>query len=76
MSIYRLTEYYCGCWHDIKEGGETFDYETEQEARRTCEAVGWRTGHGYKMSYREVTDKEQDQEQASWAASQAVQMYE
>jgi hypothetical protein len=73
MTVYRLTEYYCGCWNDIKEGGETFDYEAEHEARHTCEICDWKTGHGYKMSYREVTDKEQKEEFSHWAYQRAMQ---
>jgi hypothetical protein len=61
-------------WHDIKEEGETFDYETEEEARSTCEACEWRTGSGYKINYREVSDREQEQERASYAASMAAMM--
>lgn len=65
--VYRLTERYCGAWHDIVEGGETFDYETEEDIRRTLDSVGWHTGHGYAMNYREVTDEQLEEERRHYA---------
>jgi hypothetical protein len=76
MSVYRLTEYYCGGWHDVKENGETFDYDSEQDIKSTLKAVNYRNGHGERLSYRAVSDKEQEKELASYAASMAASMYE
>lgn len=76
MTVYRLTYYCCGCWHDVKENGETFDYDNEQDIKSTLEAVNYRNGHGERLNYRAVSDKEQEQELASYAASMAASMYE
>jgi hypothetical protein len=76
MTVYRLTKYYCGCWHDIKENGETFDYDNEQDIKSTLKAVNYKNGHGEPLNYRAVSDKEQEQELASYAASMAASMYE
>ena len=76
MTVYRLTKYYCGQWHDITENGETFDYEIEQAVKSTLEAVNYRNGHGERLNYRAVSDKEQEQELASYAANMAASMYE
>ena len=76
MTIYRLTKYYCGQWHDITENGETFDYDSEQDAQSTCKACNWRNGHGEPLNYRAVSDKEQEQEKASYAASMSASMYD
>ena len=76
MTVYRLTYYCCGRWHDVKENGETFDYETEQAVKSTLEAVNYRNGHGEPLNYRAVSVKEQEQELASYAASMSASMYE
>jgi hypothetical protein len=76
MTVYRLTKYYCGCWHDIKENGETFNYDNEQDIKSTLEAVNYRNSYGERLNYRVVSDKEQEQELASYAASMAASMYE
>jgi hypothetical protein len=76
MTIYRLTKYYCGRWHDVKENGETFDYNNEQDIKSTLEAVNYRNSYGEPLNYRAVSDKEQEQELASYAASMAASMYE
>jgi hypothetical protein len=76
MTVYRLTYYCCGCWHDITENGETFDYDTEQDIKSTLQAVNYRNGHGERLNYRAVSDKEQEQELASYAASMTASMYD
>ena len=76
MTVYRLTKYCCGQWHDITENGETFDYDNEQDIKSTLEAVNYRNSYGERLNYRAVSDKEQEQELASYAASMAASMYE
>jgi hypothetical protein len=75
MILYRLTEYYCGSWHDIKESGETFDFETEKEVRTLLKNVNYRTGRGYKMNYREVSEREQEDEWNRYASYQVNMMF-
>jgi hypothetical protein len=76
MTVYRLTKYYCGQWHDVTENGETFNYDSEQDIKSTLQAVNYRNGHGERLNYRAVSDKEQEKELASYAASMAASMYE
>lgn len=66
--MYRLTYRNMGNWHDIKESGETFDYETEAEAISTLEAIHWRNWRGESLNYREVSDKELEAERGRLAS--------
>ena len=72
--LYRLTERLYGRWFDIKECGETFDYETEREAIDTLKAVGYKNSRGNDMGYRKVSDKELKEgliRQAMWMTHNA-----
>ena len=76
MLLYRLTKYYCGAWHDIKESDETFDFETEKEAKETLKSVNYLNGYGEKLNYRAVSEKEQEQDQNRYANQQTNLMFE
>ena len=76
MKLYRLTKYYCGSWHDVTENGETFDFETEKEAKETLKSVNYINGYGEKLNYRTVSEKEQEKEQNRYANQQTNLMIE
>lgn len=75
MTVYRLTEYYCGRWHDIKDGdGDPFDFDTEKEAIKLLKDVNYKTDYGNKMAYREVSEREQDEEWNRYVSYQVNMM--
>ena len=76
MILYRLTEYYCGCWHDIKDGdGDPFDFENEREAIKLLQQVNYRTDYGNKMNYREVSEREQEEERNRYISYQVNMIF-
>ena len=75
MILYRLTEYYCGKWNDIKDGdGEPFDFESENEVIKLLKDVNYQTDYGYKMNYREVSEREQENEWNRYVSYQVNMM--
>jgi hypothetical protein len=75
MILYRLTKYYCGSWHDVKENGDTFDFETEKEAKNLLKCVNYINDYGEKLSYRKVSEKEQEKEQYRYTNTQVNLMF-
>jgi hypothetical protein len=73
MTVYRLTEYYCGDWHDVTEGGEYFEWENEKDIKRMLEECKHHNSHGYLLGYREVTEQEKEAEFKHWAYQRAMQ---
>ena len=76
MILYRLTKYYGGAWHDVTENGDTFDFETEKEAKNLLKNVNYINGYGEKLNYRAISEKEQEQEQNRYATQQTNLMFE
>lgn len=72
--VYRLTRRSLGRWEDVKDGDETFDFDTEKEAIDTLNVIQWRNYKGTPMNYRAVSDEELEAEERRWAMMMAYNM--